>query len=74
MKKFRPNLIRAALVSSCLAFSLSSPVLAQDMPAEAESDVEVISVSGIRGITDAFTSGEDGQRVGGGGLIGGRHW
>jgi iron complex outermembrane recepter protein len=49
MKKFRPNLIRTALVSSGLAFSLSSPVLAQDMPAEAQSDVEVISVSGIRG-------------------------
>ena len=66
---FKRNTLATAVI-----VALSSPVLAQDMPAEAESDVEVISVSGIRGITDAFTSGEDGQRVGGGSLIGGRHW
>ncbi|MGQ8363890.1 TonB-dependent receptor [Glaciecola sp. 1036] len=49
MKQFKLNLIKAALVSSGLAFSLS-PAYAQetDITSEDDNDVEVIQVSGIR--------------------------
>lgn len=49
MKQFKPNLIRAALISSGFAIALN-PVFAQETPAQPKEDeVEVISVSGIRG-------------------------
>ncbi|MBU3021805.1 TonB-dependent receptor [Aestuariibacter sp. A3R04] len=50
MKQFKPNLIKAALISGGMAFG-SSPVFAQDANTDAPEDaeLEVIQVSGIRG-------------------------
>lgn len=50
MKQFKPNLIKAALISGGVAFG-SSPAFAQDSNAQGidENTVEVIQVSGIRG-------------------------
>lgn len=49
MKKFKPNLIQAALLTSGFAIVLS-PAFAQEIADETkESDIEVISVSGLRG-------------------------
>ncbi|WP_026375079.1 TonB-dependent receptor [Aestuariibacter salexigens] len=47
MKQFKHNLIKAALISSGFAFGMS-PALAQEADTEAEDNVEVIQVSGIR--------------------------
>lgn len=48
MKNFKPNLIKAALMTSGFAFGAASPmVLAQE--ANATDDTEVIQVTGIRG-------------------------
>ena len=50
MKQFKPNLIKAALISGGMAFG-SAPALAQDTNTDAidEAELEVIQVSGIRG-------------------------
>ena len=50
MKQFKPNLIKAALISGGMAFG-SAPALAQDANTDAvdEAELEVIQVSGIRG-------------------------
>ncbi|WP_218310692.1 TonB-dependent receptor [Alteromonas antoniana] len=50
MTQFKPNLIKAALISSGMAFG-SMPAMAQDTETDQvdESMVEVIQVSGIRG-------------------------
>ncbi|TKB03763.1 TonB-dependent receptor [Alteromonas portus] len=50
MKQFKPNLIKAALISGGMAFGCA-PALAQDANADAvdEDNLEVIQVSGIRG-------------------------
>ncbi|OJF68088.1 TonB-dependent receptor [Alteromonas sp. V450] len=50
MKQFKPNLIKAALISGGMAFG-SAPALAQDADTDAvdEANLEVIQVSGIRG-------------------------
>ena len=50
MKQFKPNLIKAALISGGVAF-VSTPTFAQESNSDSidESNVEVIQVSGIRG-------------------------
>ena len=50
MKQFKPNLIKAALISGGMAFG-SAPAFAQDANTDAvdEANLEVIQVSGIRG-------------------------
>jgi iron complex outermembrane receptor protein len=50
MKQFKPNLIKAALISGGVAFA-SSPAFAQEANTDAvdEANLEVIQVSGIRG-------------------------
>ncbi|MHC6645000.1 TonB-dependent receptor [Alteromonas sp. HB246098] len=50
MKQFKPNLIKAALISGGMAFG-SAPALAQEANTDAvdEANLEVIQVSGIRG-------------------------
>jgi len=50
MKQFKPNLIKAALISGGMAFG-SAPALAQEANTDAvdEESLEVIQVSGIRG-------------------------
>ena len=50
MKQFKPNLIKAALISGGMAFG-STPAFAQDANTDAvdEANLEVIQVSGIRG-------------------------
>ncbi|MED5236505.1 MAG: TonB-dependent receptor [Pseudomonadota bacterium] len=50
MKQFKPNLIKAALISGGMAFG-SAPALAQNTNTDAidEAELEVIQVSGIRG-------------------------
>ena len=50
MKQFKPNLIKAALISGGMAFG-SAPALAQEADTDAvdEASLEVIQVSGIRG-------------------------
>lgn len=49
MKNFKPNLIKAALITSGFAFGAAAPMaLAQDAEAQSE-DTEVIQVTGIRG-------------------------
>lgn len=49
MKRFKPNMIKAAMISSGLTFGmLPGAVMAQENPAEAGDDVEVIQVKGIR--------------------------
>lgn len=48
MTHFKPNLIKAAFIASGVAFA-ASPALAQEENEKAVQDVEVISVSGIRG-------------------------
>ncbi len=50
MKNFKPNLIKAALISSGFAFGAASPsLMAQEADAQAGEDTEVIQVTGIRG-------------------------
>jgi len=48
MKQFKPNLIKAALISGGMAFG-SAPALAQDTNTDAidEAELEVIQVSGM---------------------------
>ena len=48
MKKFKPSLIKAAMISSGIAFGASPVALAQEAGSAAEDEVEVIQVSGIR--------------------------
>ena len=50
MKQFKPNLIKAALISGGMAFG-GTPAFAQDANTDAvdEANLEVIQVSGIRG-------------------------
>ena len=49
MKKFKPSLIKAAMISSGIAFGASPVALAQEAGNAADDDsVEVIQVSGIR--------------------------
>jgi len=50
MKHFKPNLIKAALISGGVAF-VSAPAFSQEAGTEAadETNMEVIQVSGIRG-------------------------
>ena len=50
MKQFKPNLIKAALISGGMAFG-SAPAFAQEANTDAvdEANLEVIQVSGIRG-------------------------
>ena len=50
MKQFKPNLIKAALISGGMAFG-SAPAFAQDANTDAvdEANLEVVQVSGIRG-------------------------
>lgn len=50
MKQFKPNLIKAALISGGMAFG-SAPALAQEANTDSvdEAELEVIQVSGIRG-------------------------
>lgn len=47
MKNFKPNLIKAALITSGLAFGMT-PAVAQETTAQ-DDNLEVIQVSGIRG-------------------------
>jgi len=50
MKNFKPNLIKAALISSGFAFGISPAAFAQQANADAVGeDTEVIQVTGIRG-------------------------
>lgn len=49
MKQFKPNLIKAALLSSGFAFTSGHALAQQEAPAAEEADYEVIQVSGIRG-------------------------
>lgn len=46
MNNFKPNLIKAALVSSGFAFSVVAPIATAQ---EADTDTEIIQVTGIRG-------------------------
>jgi iron complex outermembrane receptor protein len=48
MKNFKPNLIKAALITSGFAFGIS-PALAQEAAVGADDETEVIQVTGIRG-------------------------
>lgn len=48
MKNFKPNLIKAALITSGFAFGIS-PALAQEAAAGADDETEIIQVTGIRG-------------------------
>ncbi|MDO6557767.1 TonB-dependent receptor [Paraglaciecola chathamensis] len=50
MKNFKPNLIKAALISSGFAFGIAPSAFAQEATADAAGDdTEVIQVTGIRG-------------------------
>ena len=50
MKNFKPNLIKAALISSGFAFGFAPSAFAQEATADAAGDdTEVIQVTGIRG-------------------------
>ena len=48
MKNFKPSLIKAAMISSGIAFGASPVAFAQDAANAADDEVEVIQVSGIR--------------------------
>ena len=48
MKTFKPSLIRTAMLASGFAFGMAPAAMAQEAANAAESDVEVINVTGIR--------------------------